>query len=220
MAEQDIQNQISELNRKLDLLLENTELQNRKREEFDDLVEDVNIVVKDAFRHTVTLLDKSQVDFEQAGVSNLIIRLLQNIGTFQEMLEMMESASDFLKDLSPIFHQVGLDAVNKMNELDEKGYFEKGREMLKVFDQFVQTCREEDIRQMQTGVQHLAGILRNLTDPALLASIEKMTRAVNEVKIDENTEDISFWKIFKEMRSREVRKSLMYSLRLIKAINR
>lgn len=220
MAEQDIQNQISELNRKLDLLLENTELQNRKREEFDDLVEDVNIVVKDAFRHTVTLLDKSQVDFEQAGVSNLIIRLLQNIGTFQEMLEMMESASDFLKDLSPIFHQVGLDAVNKMNELDEKGYFEKGREMLKVFDQFVQTCRAEDIRQMQTGVQHLAGILRNLTDPALLASIEKMTRAVNEVKIDENTEDISFWKIFKEMRSREVRKSLMYSLRLIKAINR
>lgn len=131
MSENNIQEQISELNRKLDLVLENIELQNRNREEFDDLVSDLSIVAKDAFHHTVIMLDKSQVDLDHSGIPMLLVKLLQNIDTFYEMLEMLESAKDFMKDISPILHQMGLDAVNKMNEFDQKGYFDIIRNLTK-----------------------------------------------------------------------------------------
>ncbi len=124
MPENNIQEQIAALNRKMDLVLESIEQQKRNREELDDLVSDLSIVAKDAFHHTVVMLDKSQVELDHSGIPMLLVKLLQNIDTFYEMLEMIESAKDFMKDISPILHQVGLDAVNKMNEFEQKGYFE------------------------------------------------------------------------------------------------
>jgi uncharacterized protein YjgD (DUF1641 family) len=220
MAEQELQIQIGELNRKLDLLLESIELQNRKREEFDDLVEDVSIVTKDAFQQTVMMLDKAQVDLDHVGITNLFVRILQNLGTFHEMLEMLESASDFMKDVTPILHQVGLDAVNKMNELDQKGYFELGRGLIKVMDQFVTTFTPEDMKRMQQGMVHLTAIMRNLTDPEVMATIEKITKAVAEVKMEDVPDKISWMQLLRQMSSPGFRRSLSYTIRFIESVNK
>ncbi|MCK9421756.1 MAG: hypothetical protein M0Q38_04100 [Bacteroidales bacterium] len=220
MADQDIQIQISELNRKLDLILENAEQQKRTREEFDDLVADLNIVAKDAFQQTVVMLDKSQVELDHGQVSALLIKLIQNLDTFHEMLDMLESARDFLKDLSPVLHQMGLDAVNKMNELDQKGYFEYAGAIQKFVDKFVQTFTAKDLRKMEGSMDNMVGIIRNITDPELLDTLNCVTRAIREVKVDDNLDNVSLWKIFKQMRSKEVRKSLSYSIRLLQTINK
>ena len=180
MDEANIQVQIDEMNRKLDRVLEYVEHQSRKREEFDDLVEDVSIVARDAFQQSVSILDKAQVDLDSCSISNLIVKVLQNLGAIREMLEMLESARDFMKDVSPILHQVGLDAVHKMNELDKKGYFEFLTSAGKALDKFV--------------------------------------HAMNTVQPDEKLDNKSMWQLMKEMRSPEVRRSLSYSLRLLKAM--
>lgn len=191
MEEQSIQEQITAINKKLDVIIENVELQQRKREEMDDLLKDINLVGKDAFQQSVILLDKAQVELDSGVISGLLIKVLQNIGTFYEMMEMMESARDFMKDVSPILHQVGLDAVNKMNELEQKGIFDS-----------------------------LGGIMRNLADPELLAAMNSMTRALATVKTDEKTDDKSLWQIFMQLRSPEIRRSISYSLRLLQAMNK
>lgn len=191
MEEKNIQEQIRHLDQKLDRLLEFVEQQNRKREEFDDLVTDVSIVAKDAFKNSVVMLDKSQVELDSCGLSCLVIKILQNLDTFHEMLDMMESARDFMKDVTPILHQVGLDAINKMNELDQKGYFES-----------------------------IPQLLKNLSDPALLAALNKVTKAVAETKIESDKEILSMWQILKQLRSKEVRKTLTYSLKIINEITK
>lgn len=187
MEEQNIQLRIDALDRKLDLILENIELQQRRREEFDDLVSDVSLVTKDAVKHTVMLLDKSQVDLSHSDIPMLLVRLLQNLDTFREMLELLESARDFMKDASPILHQVGLDAIHKMNEFEQKGYFE---------------------------------MLRNLTDPGVIAGFGRAAKALAEVKMDDNIDNRSLFALLKQMNSPEVRKSLSWTLRVIQAINR
>ena len=85
MEEKNIREQIQHLDQKLDRLLEFVEQQNRKREEFDDLVTDVSIVARDAFRNSVVMLDKAQVELDSCGLSCLIIKILQNLDTFHEM---------------------------------------------------------------------------------------------------------------------------------------
>lgn len=220
MSNQDIQIQIGELNRKLDLILENAEQQKRSREEFDDLVADLNIVAKDAFQQTVIMLDKSQVELDHGQISALVIKLIQNLDTFHEMLDMLESARDFLKDLSPVLHQMGLDAISKMNELDRKGYFEYADAIRKFVDKFIQIFTVEDLRRMEGSLENMVGIIRNITDPELLASLNRVTRAIRKVKMDDSVDNVSFWKLFNQMRSPEVRKSLSYSIRLLQTINK
>ncbi len=220
MTEKTIQEQISELNRKMDLILESVELQKRNREEFDDLVADLSIVAKDAFQQSVVMLDKSQVDFEHSDLPMLLIKILQNIGTFHEMLELLESARDFMADISPVLHQVGLDAVNKMNELDQKGYFTFGAEMMKVMDKFIMAFTVEDLHNLQANAGTIAGIIRNLTRPEMITALNHTTMVLATVKMDEKLDNKSLFGIMKQLNSPDVRKSLSYTLRLIQAINR
>jgi uncharacterized protein YjgD (DUF1641 family) len=218
MEERKIQDKIDSLDRKLDRLLEFVEQQNRKREEFDDLVTDVSIVAKDAFKNSVVMLDKAQVELDSGSISNLVIRILQNLETLNEMLGMMESARDFMKDATPILHQVGLDAVNKMNELDQKGYFDYLRQLSRLIDAWIKAFPAGDLQKMENNLEQIAGILRNLSDPALIATLNKATKAITGVKMDEDKDILSFWQILRELRSKEVRKSISYSLKVVKEI--
>ena len=218
MEEKNIQVQINEMNRKLDQVLEYIEYQSRKREEFDDLVEDVSIVAKDAMKQSVLILDKAQVELDSCGISCLLVKLLQNIGTFYELLEMMESARDFMKDVSPILHQVGLDAVHKMNELDKKGYFEFLRALGRIMDKLVQSFHPEDLKRIEGNIDNLVSIIRNMTDPDFIASVSKATYALSITKPDDKLDSKSMWQIIKEIRSPEVRRSLSYSIRLLKTM--
>jgi uncharacterized protein YjgD (DUF1641 family) len=137
------------------------------------------------------MLDKAQVELDSDALSSLLIKLLQNVGTFHEMLEMLESARDFIKDVSPILHQAGLDAVNKMNELDSRGV-----------------------------IENLKGIAGNLTNSELLYALNRATKAMAEVKMDDKLDNKSLWKLLQELKSPEVRKSLSYSIRLLKELNK
>ena len=185
MSENNIQEQISELNHKMDLILESIELQKRNREELDDLVSDLSIVAKDAFRHTVVMLDKSQVEFDHSGIPMLLIKILQNIDTFYEMLEMLESAKDFMKDVSPILHQVGLDAVNKMNEFDQKGYFDIVRNLTQpdVIEALGRVSKAVAEIKMDDKLDNksLFGLLKQMNSPDVRKSLSYTLRLVQAI---------------------------------------
>ncbi|MEI7895430.1 MAG: hypothetical protein WCJ26_00235 [bacterium] len=185
MSENNIQEQISELNHKMDMILESIELQKRNREELDDLVSDLSIVAKDAFRHTVVMLDKSQVEFDHNGIPMLLIKILQNIDTFYEMLEMLESAKDFMKDVSPILHQVGLDAVNKMNEFDQKGYFDIVRNLTQpdVIEALGRVSKAFAEIKMDDKLDNksLFGLLKQMNSPDVRKSLSYTLRLVQAI---------------------------------------
>ena len=185
MPDTTIQEQISALNLKMDLILESIEQQKRNREEIDDLISDLSIVAKDAFQHTVVMLDKSQVEFDHSGIPMLLIKILQNIDTFYEMLEMLESAKDFMKDVSPILHQVGLDAVNKMNEFDQKGYFDIVRNLTRpdVIDALAHVSKAVAEIKMDDKLDNksLFGLLKQLNSPDVRKSLSYTLRLVQAI---------------------------------------
>ena len=130
---------------------------------------------------------------EEKNIQEQIQHLDEKLDHLLEFVEQQnrkgEVWDDFMKDVTPILHQVGLDAINKMHELDQKGYFET-----------------------------LPRLLKNLSDPALLAALTKVTKAVAEVKVESDKDILSMWQIMKLLRSKEVRKTLTYSLKVIKEI--
>ena len=191
MAEKYMQEQIDDLNSKLDKVLEYVEVQHRKREELDDLIKDLTLISKDAFNSTVASLDNAGIELDPCGFQCLIIKLMRNLNTFGEMIELMESMKDLAYDLDPIVRQIGLDIINKMNELDEKGYLES-----------------------------FNTIARNLTNKEIIDAFVRLSQAVSDVKMDDHLDDKSLWQLFRQMRSKEVRKSLSFSMRLLESINR
>jgi uncharacterized protein YjgD (DUF1641 family) len=220
MDENNMQKEIIELNRKLDLVLEEMQVQRRKREELDDLLTDLSYIGKDIFQTAVIELDRAGVDVDIENVSRLGIGLVKNINTFNQLLGMLESMMDLAKDVEPIVRQMGLDAINKMAEFEQKGYIDFVKELGNVAEKFMTKYTAEDLRRLSQNMDKITSIIDNLTQPSVLDSLDKLSRSFAQTKIDDKLDNKSLFKLFKEFNSPEVRKSMSYSLRLVQSLTK
>jgi len=219
MNELKFQAQIDEMNQKLDLVLEHIEQQRIRKEEIDDLIEDLSIVGKDAFKNTVIALDKAGVELDSDALSHLVIKIIKNIDNFNELLDTIESFNDFIKDATPIFRQIGLDAINKVAEFEQKGYLEYFYAAKDLLEKIKENYSPEDIKNLSKNIDIIFSIITNLTKTEFLQNLENITKVISEAKIDDSKDNKSLLKLVRELNSPEIRKSLSFSLRILKQIS-
>lgn len=215
MSEQKIQQQIDDINRKLDIIIEEVFAQKQSRETISDLADDLSLVGKDVFKNTVIELDKAGVELDSDALKGTGIRLIRNIDNINEFLDTLESINDFLKDVTPIARQVGLDTIQKMNELDQKGYIEFFKELSKVLENIISHFSVQDVRDLSDNVVTILETVKEMTQPDMLSAMDNAVNVFNNL----DTKDIpeySLWKAMKEMRSPEMKKGLGFMITFLK----
>ena len=201
MADQEIKNQIAELNTKLDLVLQYVDQQRLKTQEVEDLVKDVTLVGNDMFKATVEELEHKSIELDTDQFKLLLARLVKNIGNINQVVAMFESMNDLLQDLGPIIQGMSFDFIAKIEEYENKGYFQ-------IFD------------NLNKSSDSILSTIKLITQPSVMASFEKIAKVATTMKVDDEIDDKSLVKIFKEMRKPEVRKSISYSLRVLQEIQK
>jgi len=150
MDNKNIQEQINDLNRKMDIVLEEVMAQKETRQSLEDLTADLSIVGTDMFKSTVTELDNAGIEVDGEALKMLAFKLVRNIDTINQTFEMLESANDFIKDVTPILHQVGLDSIKKFNEFEERGYIDFFKEATKIVENVMTHFTVEDVKMQLT----------------------------------------------------------------------
>lgn len=191
MGEIAIQNQINELNNKVDTLLEYIIAQNKKNQAIDDFIDDAYKVGIDLFKTSAVELDNNGVEVDMDEVKILIFKLLKNIQTFNTLMNMLESMVDLVKDATPIAREMIIDLTYQLDKLEKNG-----------------------------TIESLKTITTNLTNPDLLQSLAKISSAITSVKPDEKLDNISMFKLMKSLNNREVKSSLSYLIRILQEINK
>lgn len=191
MEEIAIQNQINELNEKVDTLLEYIIAQNKKNQAIDDFIDDAYKVGIDLFKTTAVELDNHGVEVDIDEVKILILKLLKNIQTFNTLINMLESLVDLMKDATPIAREMIIDLTYQLDKLEKNG-----------------------------TIESLKTITTNLTNPDLLQSLAKISSTITNVKPDEKLDNISMFKLMKSLNNREVKNSLSYLIRILQEINK
>jgi uncharacterized protein YjgD (DUF1641 family) len=144
MAEKDLQKQINEINQKLDEILACATQQRLRSAMLDDLLSDLSIVGKDAFRSTVTELEKQGIELNVDDLKYLSFKIIKNLDKFTNTVSAFESVYDLLHDISPVAREVIIDFIKKLHELEQKGYFSFFAEILKVLDNVIITYQKMD----------------------------------------------------------------------------
>ncbi len=217
MKDNNIQEQIDAINRKLDLVLEEVMAQREVRQNISDLSADLSIVTKDVFGAAVTELDNSGVEIDGEAIKVLLLKILRNIGTLNELFDMLESGYDFLKDITPIVHQVGLDGIKTMNRLEEKGYVDFFKESLRIFTNIVENFTVEDVRLLADNIVIILETVKNLTQPEMLEAVNNGAVVYKSLKVTDIPE-YSLFKAMREMNSPELRKGLGFMISFLKNI--
>jgi uncharacterized protein YjgD (DUF1641 family) len=215
MTEQKIQIQIDEINKKLDLILEEIFIQRQNREATKDLVEDLSIIGKDVFKNSVIELDKAGVELNGEALAGMGIRLIRNIDNINEFFDTLESVNDFLKDATPIARQVGLDAIQKLHELEQKGYIDFFRELTRVLDNIVTGFKKEDVKALADNIVTILSTVKSMTQPEMLEALNNGVKVYKSIDT-KNIPEYTIWKAMREMRSPEMRKGLGFMITFLK----
>ena len=217
MAKDNIQEQINDINRKLDIVLEEVLAQKETRQSIEDLTTDLTIVGKDVFKSTVSELENAGVELDGEAVKQLMLKLIRNVETINEMFEMLESANDLVKDVSPILHQMGLDGIHMMNEFEQKGYFDFMREAMKIMDNVVEHFSVEDVRLLADNAVTILETVKNLTQPDMLKAINSGLIVYKSIEI-EDVQEYSMWRAIKAMNSKEMKKGIGFMITFLQNI--
>jgi len=218
MTKDNIQEQINDINRKLDIVIEEVMAQKETRQSLEDLSTDVALVGKDVFKSTVTELDNAGIELDGEAVKQLLLKLVRNVGTLNETFEMLESVNDFIKDASPVLHQIGLDGIRKMNEFEQKGYVDFFRATMKIMDNIVTHFSTEDVKLLADNITTILETVKSLTQPEVLRAVNNGAVVYKSIQI-RNVEEYSIFKALRAMNSKEMRRSIGFMITFLQNIS-
>lgn len=216
MADTNIQIQINEINSKLDLLLEYVNQQRLKSQATDDLISDVSILAKDAYQSTVKVLDNSGIELDMDELKQLILGIVKNIPNINRLMRMLESLNDLATDLAPIGKEMAIDFIHLLHELEQKGLFEYLKEFQRAMGIIRQNFSPDDMHQIVNNMGTILQIVKNLTNPGFLKSMEQFSRVITQLELDPVKDKKSLFGLLRELNDPEIRTTLGFSLRALK----
>ena len=218
MANEEIQKQIDEINRKLDLLLEDASVRKQNQEALNDLADDISLISKEAFKYLVNDLDNAGVELDSDALRCLIIKSIRNLANLGRMIDTIESINDLLLDVEPILRQIGLDGIRKFNEIEQKGYFDLINQFAVSVDKIMSRYSREEINKISDNIVIIADIIINLTNKQTLKKAHAMSVALKELDLN-NIQEISVWKLLFRLNRPEVKKSIGFLMAFLEKLN-
>ena len=201
------------------MILDYVNQQRLKSQVVDDLVADASIIGKDVYDSTVKALDDHEVVLDPDQLRELGIRVAQNVGNFNSILDTLGSAMDLMKDVGPIANEVIIDTTKKLNEFEQKGYFEFLREFGQIIDNIVIHYGVEDVRMLADNVVAMLDVVKNLTQPDMLRSIDNAVRVFANLEMD-NIPEYSIFKVMREMNKPEMKRAIGFFMTFMKNMSK
>lgn len=217
MTDQNINQQIAELNQKVDVLLDYVNQQRLSTQAVQDLINDVSIIGKDVYDSTVEELDKRQVELKPEELTELAVSFLRNINSFNVMMGGFESMIDLGKDLTPIVTESILDFTKLLADFESKGYFEFFKKVAEIGDELVTQVTLDDLDQVKKNLPEMIQIIKKISDEKTLKLANRALDAMDKADM-ENPPEMGIWSLMKAMNDPGMKKSMGLMVSIAKNI--
>ena len=215
MATIPVEDRIAELDRKLDFIDEELASIRRLRNSAEDLAADLSLVGKSAMRDAVQAFGTA--DLRPGEIVGLAKSVLANARLFENAIQQLQSAADFIQDAQPIVRDAMRRIVQANQSLQEKGYFNAASASLRVGDALVRSHSGDDWRQVEASVPHLVGFLRELTKPEVLQALEAIIHGFGRVQATMDV-DKSIFAMMRDLNSRDARRGVAILVEFLKVV--
>jgi uncharacterized protein YjgD (DUF1641 family) len=209
------------LNQKIDRLVSQVEFlteaaqyQKRRQQEWDELKDDLSPIFNDVFHLSVQQLEEVEGTVQIEDMLRLFKRLLRNTRNLEQMLDQLESFTELWQDLGPLSQQAFLALMNRLNELEQKGYFIFLQGGLDIVDRIVTSFSEEDVRQLGENIVLILQTVKEMTQPEIMTML-RQTATVVRVEEPVHTSLLS---ILRQLNDPAVRKGLAKMLQVLKSM--
>lgn len=218
----DLESKLDTVSAQLDVVVAELREQRLRRQQWEELASDLAPISGEALAMASRELEAVQEWVEPSDMLRLLRRILRNTNNIEEGMATYESAMEFLADAGPLTSQAFAKVLESLDEFERRGYFEFAGAGLGVIDRVVANYSKEDVEALGDNVVHMLDIVKDLTQPEMLAVAQRLLDVVQrqqQVAELEPTEPPSLLALAGRMRDPEVRRGLGRALNTFKAVS-
>ncbi len=212
-----------EMNQKLDaltaqvaFLTTEAQVQQRRRQEWDELKNDLTPVASDVYRLTVEQLDEVEGYVQLEDGLRLMKRLMRNTRNLEQMLDQLESLMALWQDISPLTQDAFLALMRQMDVMERAGYFTFFRGGMQIMDRIVTSFTEDDVQQLGENIVLILQTVKDLTQPEIMSMMQNTAHAMLE---EEPVADVSMFTILRQLNDPAVKRGLAKTLTVLKTVS-
>ena len=214
---------LAELNQKVDtltdqvtFLAEEARVQQQRRQEWDELKNDLTPVASEAYRLSVQQLDEIEGYVQLEDIIRVTKRLMRNTRNLEEMLDQLEGLADLGREIGPLSQDMFLMLMTRLDEMERKGYFSFLQGGMHIMDQIVTNFSEEEVRQLGENIVLILQTVKEMTQPEIM---QLMSSTATELREDDIPDDVSLFYIVRQMNDPQVKRGLAKTLNVLRTVS-
>lgn len=213
---QSLDQKIAALSEQVAFLTEEARINQRRRQEWDELKGDLTPVATDIFRISVTQLEEVEQYVQYEDILRLFKRLLRNTRNLESMLDQLESTMELVNEVSPLSQDAFMSLMVRLDDFERKGYFTFLREGAHILDQIVTNFAEEDVRRLGDNIVLILETLKGMTQPEIMQMVQHVTATIQE---EEPAENVSMLSLLRQFNDPAVKRGLSKTLTVLKTVS-
>lgn len=214
-----LEQKIDALAAQVDLLVAEAAADRRRRVALEELRVDLTPIAVTAVERSAVLLEEHPID--PAELMRLAARVAENARVLESVLIQLESMASLVNDVKPLVGPGVERAIELAGSFEDKGYFEFGSAAAGVVDQIVTNYSREDVESLGDNVVQILDVVKDLTQPEVLAVAQRVLDAVHRqalVPNDPGAPPPSLFALAGRLRDPEIRRGLGRALDTVAAV--
>jgi uncharacterized protein YjgD (DUF1641 family) len=200
---------------KIDHLTTMIEQDRAGRAVLGELVSDSAPIVRSAYEQIALKLHERDIDV--AEVTDLVLRLAESAPDLNRALDTFESITTLVDDAGGLTGQAFVLAAERLEKLDERGYFTFAQGGLQVIDRIVTSFDDDDIKALGDNVVLIFETVKEMTQPEVMRMLQRSARMMRE---DEDPpKKLTMFRLLREMRDPEVKLGIHRMLGVLRGMS-
>ncbi len=189
------------------------------REPMDDLVRDLNPIMKQALYVLIEEFKDVEDSFQLEDLYALIKKFMTQVKNITWALEAMDTMVDMWHTMEPMMKSALHNTVRYLGTLEQKGVFRTYEAMLEVRGKIAQHYGPEDIEAMGDSFVVLLGLLKKMSNPEMIGLLEKLTDLPANIDLA-NAKPVGPMGILGAVSNPEVKAGIGVALEMTKALGK
>ncbi|HEY42650.1 MAG TPA: DUF1641 domain-containing protein [Anaerolineae bacterium] len=205
------------LHEKIDYLTEQFEAQQRQREAWDELKQDLIPITNHMIKLSINELEEIGTDFELEDLLFLLKRFLRNTHLWMHLLDRLEAIMDLADEASVLGKQAFANTIETLHQLERVGYFAFARGGYYVLQRIVTEFSEEDVRALGDNIVNILTTVQKMTQPEMLTLANSAIDSMRDQTI-ENVKPPSTLSLLRQLSDPKVRIGLSKMLSIVSSL--
>jgi len=212
----ELNQKVDALSAQIEFLAEEARQQKMRRQEWDELKNDLTPVAGEVYRLSVQQLDEIEGYVQLEDIIRVFKRLMRNTRNIEKMLDQLEGFSELTSEMVPLTEGMFLSLLTRLDEMERKGYFTFVQGGLEIMDTVVSNFTEEDVKQLGENIVLILNTMKEMTQPEVMQLLSSTATVMREEDVPEN---VSMFYLMRQFNDPAVRRGLARTMNILRTVS-